>query len=130
VTREDLPDAELDVLAALWHRGESTARELKETLAPARPMSHAAVFTLLCRLEEKDLVGRTDRKVGKAFVYRARCRPAATYRRKVKDLVERLFGGSRITLVHSLFETAPPDDAEIERLEALLADMKSRRGNR
>ena len=130
MTREDLPDAELDVLAALWHRGDATARQLKEALAEARPMSHAAVFTLLSRLEEKGLVGRTDRKVGKAFVYRARCRPAATYRRKVKELVERLFGGSRVRLVHSLFETTPPDEAEIERLEALLTELKSRRGDR
>ena len=123
---EELPDAELEVLATLWHRGASTAREVREGLAEFRPMTHGAVATLIKRLEEKGLVTRTDRKVGKAFVYRAVVRPGSTYRRKVLELKERLFRGSSVRLVSALFESNPPTRGEIAELERLLADLKRR----
>ncbi len=125
--RNEIPDAELDVLAVLWHRGASTAREIRETLEEHRPMTHGAVSTLLNRLESKEFIQRTQNKVGKAFVFRARIKPAPTYRRKVGELMERLFGGDSVALVHSLFETHPPDDQEIEELQRLLDDWKQRR---
>ena len=53
-----LPDAELDLLAALCRAGEATARELRDTLAPYRPMAHGSVLTLLGRLEAKQLVDK------------------------------------------------------------------------
>lgn len=120
----DLPDAELEILAVLWHRGESTVREVREAIHSQRPMTHGAALTLFGRLEEKGLIARTDRKVGKAHVYVARVRPDPTYRQKARDLVERLFSGSSVALVSSLFETRPPSDAEIHALQDLLDDLK------
>ncbi len=124
---EDLPDAELDVLAALWNHGPSTARAVREALEAHRPMTHGATATLLGRLEKKGLVERTGEKEGKAFVYRAAGRPARTIRKRLDDLVERLFGGSRVGLVSSLFEGRRPTSEQVEELEALLDELKRRR---
>lgn len=122
--RDNLPDAELEVLAVLWQRGESTARDVREAVESFRPMTHGAVFTLLRRLEQKTLVSRRKGKVGKAFVYKARIKPGSTYRKLIGDLLERVFGGSPVTLVSSLFETRPPSSGEIEELQELLDDLK------
>jgi len=122
----ELPDAELDVLAALWHGGECTAREVREALQGLRPMSHPAVVTLLRRLETKGLVEPTGRKVGKAFVFRATGRPSRTIRDHLDRIVARLFGGDRVGLVSSLFEGRRPSADQIEGLERLLAELKQK----
>ncbi|MEM1447709.1 MAG: BlaI/MecI/CopY family transcriptional regulator [Planctomycetota bacterium] len=117
---DDLPDAELDVLATLWSLGPATARAVREALEGRRPMTHGATFTLLTRLEGRGYVERTGDKVGKAFVYRARVRPGRTHRRKVRELADRLFDGDGVSLVRSLFESKPPTPDELERLQEIL----------
>jgi predicted transcriptional regulator len=91
-------------------------------------MSHGAVCTLLRRLEEKSQVSRKKGAVGKAFVYRARVRPGRTYRDKVSDLLQRVFGGSSTQLLSSLFETQPPDEKELRHLQQMLDDLRKGRG--
>ena len=121
-----LPDAELDVMACLWREGPATARRLREALADKRPMAHASISTLLKRLEEKGLGAREKGPVGKAFVYRARGKPAKTYRRMLGDLLDRVFDGSGVALVASLFETRPPSEEEIDELERLVRELRTK----
>lgn len=121
---DTLPDAELDVLANLWQHGESTSRQVRERLEPIRPLAHASVMTLLGRLEEKGFVRRRKGPVGKAFLYRA-AEPAGRARRRiVKDLVQRVFGGSGVELVASLFQTQKLSPSEVEELQKLLDEAK------
>jgi len=121
---ESLPDAELDVLASLWAMGTSTAREVRERLTSRRPMSHASAFTLLRRLAAKGLVAREKSPVGKAFLYTATVEPEVAYRRVVQKVLERVFGGSGIKLVTSLFESAPPTGAELDQLQRILDEYR------
>lgn len=121
---ENLPDAELEVLACLGRLEEATARTIREELAPFRPMAHGSVATLLKRLEGKGLVAKRKGPIGKAFLYRPVRRQSHTYNGVVQDLVQRVFGGSGIALVTSLFETQPPTPAELEQLEDLLERLR------
>jgi BlaI family transcriptional regulator, penicillinase repressor len=120
-----LPDAELEVLACLWQKGEATARDVRESMAAFRPLTHSAVSTLLARLQKKGLVARRKGPAGKAFLFRAIGRPKATRRRLVGDLLERVFGGDALAVVSSLFETRPPNADELDRLEQLLRQLRS-----
>lgn len=127
MTDQKLPDAELEVLAALWQHGEATAREIRERLEGSRPLAHTSVVTLLNRLEEKGLVKKRKGEVGKAFLFRAARRPDKTRRRLVGDLLERAFGGDGVALVTSLFETRPPSQEEVEMLQGLLDRVREER---
>lgn len=124
VSEPELPDAELEVLASLWRGGAATVRQVREAMQEYRPMSHASAFTLLRRLEAKGLVRREKAPAGKAFVFRPTTRPGRTYRRVVKDLLDRVFGGSPVTMVSSLFETRPPTKEELDELQALLDGLR------
>jgi predicted transcriptional regulator len=119
-----LPDAELDVLGALREKGKATARELREALEHSRPMAHGSVVTLLKRLEAKSLVKKERGPVGKAFVYRPTRRARTACRGVLERLVKRLYGGSGVALVASLFETNPPRAEEIEDLQRLLDQLR------
>jgi len=124
MTEARLPDAELEVMACLWRLREATARQLREAMTGYRPMAHASIVTLLNRLEAKGLVRRAKGPVGKAFVYTPTRRPDKTYRRVIKDVLQRVFGGNGLALVTSLFETQPPTAAEVEQLQRLLDDLR------
>lgn len=126
LSAHDLPDAELDVLACLWRQGAATVRQVREHMQRYRPMTHASAFTLLRRLEGKGLVTREKGPVGKAFVFRARVAPGRTYRRVVKNLLDRVFGGSPVALVSSLLETRPPTEQELYRLQELLDELRGK----
>jgi BlaI family transcriptional regulator, penicillinase repressor len=122
-----IPDAEADVLAALFDADEATARQVRETLAKKRPMAHGTVVTLLRRLEDRGLVKRRKADQGKAFVYRPAKAHARTFGPAVTSLMQRAFGGKPAALVASLFETRPPSNQEIDELEALVARLKNER---
>jgi len=121
---ENLPGAELEVMACLWQKGEATARHIREEMAPYRPMTHGALVTLLKRLEAKGLVSKRKGNFGKAFVFRAVHTPEPVYRKIMRDLHERVFGGSGAAMFASLFETRPPSVEEVDELQKLLDDLR------
>jgi len=121
---ENLPDAELEVMACLWQRGDATARQIREEMASYRPMTHGALVTLLKRLEAKGLVRKKKGDFGKAFVFRAAHAPEPVYRKIMRDLHERVFGGSVVAMFASLFETRPPSAEEVDELQQLLDDLR------
>jgi BlaI family transcriptional regulator, penicillinase repressor len=118
-----LPEAELEVLACVHQQGEAEAATIRERLTPFRPMTHASVVTLLRRLEDKSLVTKRKGERGKAFIYSAVQEPGATYRQVVGRLLERVFGGSKLTLVSSLFETKAPTEDELTQLRELVEQL-------
>ena len=126
MTQPPLPDAELDVMNCLWNDGPQTARKLREALDDRRPMAHASVCTLLGRLADKGLVSRQKAPAGKAYVYRATANPAATRRRLVADLLDRVFAGSGVDLMASLLESRAPTEEEISQLEELIQQLREK----
>ena len=93
-------------------------------------MAHPSVCTLLKRLEDKGLVTREKARSGKAFVYAATVPPTKTRRNLVGDLLDRVFGGSGVEMVASLLESRPPSVDEIDELQNLLTELKSRKSTR
>jgi BlaI family penicillinase repressor len=122
-----LPDAELDVLACLWRQGEATASEVRAMMRRYRPMTHGSVATLLGRLSAKGIVGRRKAPAGKAFIYAPTRQARSGYRRVIRDVLDRIFGGNSVALVASLFETRPPKPDEIRQLQGLLDDLRKDR---
>ena len=123
---KEIPTAELEVLACLKRLGASTARQIRETMLPFRPMAHGSVVTLLTRLESKDLITKVKGPVGKAFVYSATETARKVYRNALQRFLHRIFGGDSMNLVSSVFETKPPDARQIKELEQLVADLKAK----
>ena len=87
-----LPDAELEIMNALWDADAPlTAAEL-ETALPGPPRARTTLLTLLARLEEKGCV--TREKQGRGYLYTAALTRAAYLSAESRSLWGRLFGGS------------------------------------
>ncbi|MBN1942357.1 MAG: BlaI/MecI/CopY family transcriptional regulator [Phycisphaerae bacterium] len=122
------PEAELEILACLWQHGQATARQIREIIGAYRPMSHGAAVTLLKRLEDKGMVAKEKGPVGKAFVYRATNSPRPTYRRILRDLTQRIFGGNSLEMVSTFFDAKPPTPKELDQLQTMLDKMRKDAG--
>jgi hypothetical protein len=45
----------------------------------------------------------------------------------MRDLCERIFGGSGVTMVNSLFETRPPTPEELDELQEMVDTLRAKR---
>jgi BlaI family transcriptional regulator, penicillinase repressor len=127
MAKKNVPNAELEVLACLRQTHRATVREIQERMHPYRPMAHGSVINLLKRLEAKKLVSKKKGSVGKAFIYQPTAATASMYRNMLNRLLNRVFGGDSLFLVASLFETQPPDNEQLDKLEELLEELRAQK---
>lgn len=114
-----LPDAELEVMQALWSQKEYpvTTAELLPRLAKHRWQT-ATLLKLLSRLEERGFVARE--KAGRGNRYRPLVRREEYLALESRSFLDRLHGGSLPSLVASLMESRGISEEEITELEAIL----------
>lgn len=122
--RPKIPDAELDLLVALNRLGTATARDLREELSAQRPMAHGSVLTLLARLEAKALVEKEKGPSGKAYVYRPTAEASNIARPLLRRIVDRVFAGSRVSLVATLLSEEKTTAAELDEIQQLLDELR------
>lgn len=117
-----LPDAELEIMNALWDAAAPlTAVEL-ETALPGPPRARTTLLTLL---EEKGCVNRE--KQGRGYLYTATLTRSEYLPAESKSVWHRLFGGSPRSFVAALAETDALTDADIDELTAYLEELKKER---
>jgi predicted transcriptional regulator len=128
---QDITDAELSVLQALWERGTATIRQLTEDIYPAGgAVQYATVQKLLERLEAKGFV-RRDRSASVHQFSPAVDRDELIGRR-LRSLAEQLCGGSLTPLLTHLVKTRRLSPREREELRSLIEgtdNAKQRRGD-
>ena len=110
-----LTPAELEIMNALWSRGECTVRDLLGELGKGR--AYTTVSTLVRILEQKGFV--RSRSLGRSHLYRPTLGKPEYQSTSLRDLLARLFGGDAGALVRSLLSTrnlTPEDLAEIRKL--------------
>jgi len=109
--------SELAILDVLWSRGPATVREVHEQLNPGKPTGYTTTLKLLQIMADKQLVRRDEAQ--RAHVYEARMLREQAQTQLVRDLVDKVFGGSASGLVmHALSSkrASPAERAEIRRL--------------
>lgn len=121
-----LTRAESEVMQALWEQGEATVQELVRRMK--RPLAYNTVLTTVRVLEKKGYVEHVPApEGGRAYLYRAAVEPKKARSLHVRDLIDRLFGGSAQDLVTGLVK-----DEQLERdtLEALRREIDARLGSK
>jgi BlaI family penicillinase repressor len=116
---QDVTDAELAVLQALWDRGAATVKQLTEAIYPEGGASRlATVQKLLERLEAKGCV-RRDRASG-VQLFEAAIGRDDLIGRRLRDMAAKLCGGSLAPLLSHLVESGPLSNAERRALRGLI----------
>jgi BlaI family transcriptional regulator, penicillinase repressor len=117
-----LGEAEAEILRIVWELGEGTVQEIWGKLPPERDIAQGTVQTVLRRLREKGYV--KHHAAGKAHVYAPAMKPERVISEKVRDLINRFFGGDAVPLVMHLAKDRKIDQEDLERLQDLLKSRK------
>ena len=111
-------ELELEILKILWRDGPLTGRDVRDRLAETRELAYTSVMTIMGIMENKGYVKR--KKLGKTFIYSPRVTEAATKKRMLRDVVNRVYEGSTMCVVVNLLESADIDADELKQLRALI----------
>ena len=103
---------ELRIMQAVWRLGNCTVSAVQTELEP--PLAYTTVQTVLNILERK---GKLRRELqGRAYVYSARVTEDKAVGQSVRDLIDRMFGGSSEELVMTLLKSRQIDAGRLEKL--------------
>ena len=107
-----LTKLELELMQIIWRLGPATVSAVQAELP--RPLAYTTVQTMLNILERK---GKLRRELnGRAYIYAARVTEAKALGQGVRDLVDRMFGGSSEELVMSLLKNGEIDASRLADL--------------
>jgi len=98
---ENLTPLELEIMHVLWETGPANVQTVQQKLK--RDLAYTTVQTMLNILERKGKAKRTLKN--RAYFYKPAVSRKQVVGKHVKDVVDRLFGGSAESLVMSLVET-------------------------
>jgi predicted transcriptional regulator len=113
---------DLQILEALWARGQASVREVQESLPEPRP-AYTTVQTTVYRLEAKGALRRT-RKIGNAHIFEPLvARDAARHR--VLDTILSFFGGRPQPMMQQLVEAGKLTLDDVRDLEKAIRKRKA-----
>jgi predicted transcriptional regulator len=119
--KNPLTKLELQIMQVIWRRGTSNVAEVQEALE--QTLAYTTVQTMLNILCRK---GKLKRKLhGRAYEYSAAVSEARASGHALRDLVDRMFGGSSEELVMSLIKTRQIDPKRIAELTRRLEEEGS-----
>jgi BlaI family penicillinase repressor len=123
-TRKPLSDLEHVVMDFLWSHGPASSEQIREACAAKRPMKDATVRTILRRLELKGYA--THRVDGRTYIYRGSERPQNIAVRAVRQIIDRLCGGSVEELLVGMVDHEVIDRREFENLARKISRRKEK----
>ncbi len=116
--QERLTKLELQIMQVIWRLGASSVSAVQEGLE--QRLAYTTVQTMLNILQKK---GKLQRKLrGRAYEYSAVVTEAKASGHAVRDLVDRMFGGSSEELVMSLIKNRQIDAKKIAELSKRLEE--------
>ena len=107
-----LTKLELRIMQVIWKRGRCAVSAVQEELEPS--LAYTTVQTMLNILERKGKLKRELR--GRAYIYSATITEAKALGQGVRDLIDRMFGGSSEELVMSLLKNGQIDAKKLAEL--------------
>jgi BlaI family transcriptional regulator, penicillinase repressor len=114
---------ELEILTVLWRLGPATVRSVHDELSHAGAVGYTTVLKLLQIMVEKGLVERADSE-GRAHVYRPVIQRDDTQRQLMRDLVDRVFGGSAAQLVLRALSERPASREELREIRKMVEGLE------
>jgi BlaI family penicillinase repressor len=118
-----LTKLELLLMKIIWEKGRATVHEVQQSLPPENPLAYTTILTMLRILENKGFLKHDVQ--GRTYVYRPLAKQDEVSQGMLKDLLDRLFDGSKVALLNTLLEAERIPQEELQELRRLI-DEKER----
>ena len=115
-----LTPLELEVMDALWALESGTVQSVRDRLGRKPELAYNTVQTILTILYRK---GRVRRRLsGKAYIYEPKLSKQDTAVAMLRDLADRLFGGSPTELVMTMLGNERMRREDLQRIRRLIQE--------
>jgi BlaI family penicillinase repressor len=119
----ELTERELEVMQAWWRRDDATVAEVRDDLAGSgRELAYTTVATLVRILVDKGFLEQTTEE--RPYRFKAARSYEDVSRSLLRDVLDKVFHGSRELLLVRLLEQRKLTAREREVLETLLREKK------
>jgi predicted transcriptional regulator len=115
---------ELQIMQVLWAHGPSNVQTVQEQLGSEPPLAYTTVQTMLNVLHRKKKVRRRLR--GRAYEYQAVVTHEVASRHAVREMLDRMFGGSVDGLLMNLLKDRQLSKEKLAELAERLAHEEER----
>lgn len=120
-TRQLTP-LELQIMNVLWDSGPSNVQAVQEKLSGSPKLAYTTVQTMLNVLQRKGRVKRVLR--GRAYEYEPLLTRDRAASHAMRDVIDRLFGGSVEGLLMSLVKSKQLHPGKLKKLSALIEERQ------
>jgi predicted transcriptional regulator len=115
---------ELEILRILWDMGPSPVRAIHARLAKSKGTNYSTTVKMLSVMLTKGLVKRDEEAT--PHIYRAAMTRDRAARRFLRELIEKVYDGSAMSLVLQALATGKASQKEIDEARKLLDGMKGK----
>lgn len=113
-------DSELHVMEVLWERGDCTAKEISEILNERIGWNINTTYTVIKKCIAKGAVER----YGKNFMCKALVNKKQTQLYETRELIKRMFNGSKLQFFNTLINKETLTDEEIKDMRDLIDKLE------
>jgi BlaI family transcriptional regulator, penicillinase repressor len=119
-----LSKLELQIMEALWTRGQASIREIQESFPEMKRPAYTTIQTMVYRLEGKKAVRRV-KKVGNFHIFEAAISRERAQRKLIDDFLA-LFGGRAQPVVAHLIESGRLTLEDVKEAEKTLRKLEEK----
>ena len=119
-----LTKLEFQIMEALWAGGESSIREILDSLPGKRRPAYTTIQTIVYRMEAKGVVHRV-KKVGNVHVFSASVSRKVAERRLIEELLA-IFGGRPHSVMAHLVDTGKLTIEDVREAERTLQRLSGK----
>lgn len=120
-----LTSGEWDIYECLWEEAPLTLAQIRKRCSQRTGQAVSTVETVVSRMEKKGLFRVEQGERAKLFYPLLERREAV--REETRSFLDRVFGGSPLSLVNAMVDGGQLSDSEIDELYKLLESEKERR---
>lgn len=119
-------EVELQILRILWQCEFATAREIHNQLAAIeeRETTYSTTVKMLSVMLDKGLVKRDE--TASPQIYRAASSQKITQRKMLRDLIEKVYNGSSLSLVMQALSSSRATAEELAEIRKMVDELEGR----
>ena len=116
-----LTPLELEIMKVLWDLGSGSVQAVRDAL-PGEKLAYTTVQTMLNVLQTKGKAKRVLKE--RSYIYRPAVSRVQAQSSTIRDLIDRMFGGSAEALVIGLLDTKQITPAKLAELQKKVEGSK------
>ena len=117
-------EVELQILRILWELGPSPVRTIHQRLEADKGTNYSTTVKMLAVMLQKGLVKRDEN--AQPHIYRAAVSREKTGKRMVRQLIDRVYEGSALSLVLQALSTSKASSADLAKVRKLLDSLEGK----